>query len=64
MQEILDLQKQNGVSEQIISEAQKIRQDAREGKWQARIMGNPPEPKNSPKHPVWILITALVTAII
>jgi hypothetical protein len=63
MKDILGLQKQNGVSEQVISEAQKIRQDARDGKWQARIMDNPSEPKNSPKHPVWILITALVTAI-
>jgi len=31
--------------------------------WQARIMGNPPEPKNNPKNLVWILVTALITVI-
>jgi hypothetical protein len=31
--------------------------------WQARIIGDPPHPKNNPKNLVWILVTAILTMI-
>ena len=33
------------------------------GEWQAQIIGDPPQSKNNPKNPVWILVTAILTAI-